>query len=92
VAKNSLRLLNTPARVAAGLRVAPHSGEKGVTAVNPRSIGPVAGVLATIVLALAPQAQARDSAKFKVLSISGTESFTRDVVYARRTSDPAPSP
>lgn len=49
---------------------------------NPRStIGPVALVLATIVLALAPQAQARDSAKFKVLSISGTESFTRDVVY-----------
>jgi hypothetical protein len=34
------------------------------------------------VLALAAPAQARDSAKFKVLSISGTETSTRDVVYA----------
>jgi hypothetical protein len=50
---------------------------------NPRStIGPIAGVLAATVLALAPEAQARDSAKFKVLSISGTETTTRDVAYA----------
>jgi hypothetical protein len=34
-----------------------------------------------LALALAPQAQARDAAKFKVLSISGTETSTRDVVY-----------
>lgn len=34
-----------------------------------------------LALALAPQAQARDSAKFKVLSISGTETSTRDSVY-----------
>jgi hypothetical protein len=34
-----------------------------------------------IALALAPQAQARDTAKFKVLSISGTETSARDVVY-----------
>lgn len=52
---------------------------------NPRSIiGLIAGVLAAIVLALAlaPQAQARETAKFKVLSISGTGTSTRDVVYA----------
>jgi hypothetical protein len=50
--------------------------------VNPRStIGLSTAVLAVLALALAPQAQARDAAKFKVLSISGTESFTHDVVY-----------
>ena len=51
---------------------------------NPRStIGLIAGVLAATVLALAlaPQAQARDSAKFKVLSISGSMTSTRDSVY-----------
>jgi hypothetical protein len=50
--------------------------------INPRStIGLIAGALAATVLALAPQAQARDAAKFKVLSISGTETSARDVVY-----------
>jgi hypothetical protein len=50
---------------------------------NPRStIGPIAGVLAATVLALAPHAQAREAAKFKVLSISGSETTTRNVVYA----------
>lgn len=39
-------------------------------------------MLAATVLALAPLAQARDSEKFKMLSISGTETTTRDVVYA----------
>lgn len=49
---------------------------------NPRStIGLIAGVLTTIALALAPQAQARDSAKFTVLSISGTTTSARDSVY-----------
>ena len=49
---------------------------------TPRStIGPIAGVLAVLVLALAPQAQAREAAKFKVLSISGLDSFTHEVVY-----------
>ena len=72
--KRADRVLQTP--------VSRQSGSEGGTTLSPRStIGPIAGVLATIVLALAPQAQARDSAKFKVLSISGTESFTRDVVY-----------
>ena len=53
---------------------------------SPRwTLGPVAGVLAAIVLALAPQAQARDSAKFKVLSVSGGTTSARDVVY-----DPSP--
>jgi hypothetical protein len=50
---------------------------------NPRStIGPIAGVLAATVLALAPGARAREAAKFKVLSIAGTETSSRDVVYA----------
>ena len=41
---------------------------------NPRStIGPIAGALAATVLALAPGAQARDSAKFKVLCNSVEE-------------------
>lgn len=35
-----------------------------------------------LALALAPQAQARETAKFRVLSISGSETLTRDVVYA----------
>jgi hypothetical protein len=49
---------------------------------NPRStIGLIAGVLVATVVALAPQAQARKTAKFKMLSVSGTESFTHDVVY-----------
>ena len=49
-----------------------------------RSIfGLIAGVLAAI--ALAPQAQARDSAKFKVNSLSGTTTMERQVVY-----DPSP--
>ncbi len=49
---------------------------------NPRSAtGPIVGVLAALLLALAPQAQARDSAKFSVLSIKGLDSFTHDVVY-----------
>ncbi len=39
------------------------------------------GPLAMIVLALAPQAQARESAKFKVLSLSGTTTGREDVVY-----------
>ena len=38
-------------------------------------------VLAAIMLALAPQALARDSAKFKVLSLSGTLATDRHVVY-----------
>jgi hypothetical protein len=38
-------------------------------------------VLAATVLALAPQAQARETAKFKVLSISGAETSKRDSVY-----------
>jgi hypothetical protein len=38
-------------------------------------------VLAATVLALAPQAQARDSAKFKVLSVTGTTTSTRESVY-----------
>lgn len=33
-------------------------------------------------LALAPQAQARETAKFEVLSIPGTDRSTRDVAYA----------
>ena len=47
-------------------------------------IGAVPVALAAIVLALAlaPQAQARETAKFKVLSISGSRTLTRDVVYA----------
>jgi len=49
---------------------------------NRRStIGLGAAVLAATVLALAPQAQARETAKFKVLSISGSETVTRDAVY-----------
>jgi hypothetical protein len=49
---------------------------------NPRStIGLLASVLAATVLVLAPQAQARETAKFTVLSISGSDSFTRDVAY-----------
>lgn len=44
------------------------------------TIGLIAGVLATIVFA--PHAQARETAKFKVLSITGSETTTRDVVYA----------
>lgn len=44
----------------------------------------LAGLLTVmgIALALVPHAQARDAAKFKVLSISGTETTDRDVVYA----------
>ena len=38
-------------------------------------------MLAATVLVLAPQAQARDVAKFKLLSISGTTDSARDVVY-----------
>jgi hypothetical protein len=47
-------------------------------------------VLAATVVALefAPQAQARDAAKFKVLSISGTETSTRNVVYELSAVDP----
>ena len=45
----------------------------------------LAGSTAMMVLALAPQAQARDSAKFKVLSLSGTSAKERHVVY-----DPSP--
>ncbi len=44
-------------------------------------LGPIAGVLAALVLVFASQAQARDVAKFKVLSISGTTNGARDVVY-----------
>jgi hypothetical protein len=46
-------------------------------------VGAVPAALAAIVLALAlaPQAQARETAKFKVLSISGSETSTRDSVY-----------
>ncbi len=49
---------------------------------NPRStIGLIAGVLVATVLALAPQAQARKTEKFKVLSVSGGTNSSRDVVY-----------
>jgi hypothetical protein len=54
--------------------------------VNPRSIiGTTTGVLAAIMLAFAPQAQAREAAKFKVLSLSGTSTSARDVVYGPST-------
>jgi hypothetical protein len=54
--------------------------------VNRRSIvGLIGGGLTMILLALAPGAQARDSAKFKFLSISGSTTSARDVVY-----DPSP--
>jgi len=42
----------------------------------------IAGVIAIVLLALAPEANARQTAKFKVLSITGSETSTRDVVYA----------
>lgn len=44
-------------------------------------IGRTAGFLAVFGLAFAPQAEARDSAKFKVLSINGTTTSARDVFY-----------
>ena len=57
------------------------SGE-GSHRVSPRSItGVVAGVLAATVLVLAPSAEARLSAKFKVLSLSGTLATDRHVAY-----------
>ena len=57
------------------------SGE-GSHRVSPRSItGVVAGILAAIVLVLAPSAEARLSAKFKVLSLSGTLATDRHVAY-----------
>ncbi len=43
-------------------------------------IGPI-GVVAALAFVFAPQAQARDSAKFKVLSISGTTTSDRTSVY-----------
>jgi hypothetical protein len=45
----------------------------------------IAGVLAALALVVAPHAQARDSAKFKILSLSGTTTTDRQVVY-----DPSP--
>ncbi len=49
---------------------------------NPRSTaGLIVGVLAVVALTLAPQAQARETAKFQVLSVSGSDSFTHNVVY-----------
>jgi hypothetical protein len=42
---------------------------------------PVALAATVITLVLAPQAQARETAKFKVLSIDGTTTSTRDTVY-----------
>jgi hypothetical protein len=75
-------LLNAPDRVASALVASDHTGER--SHINPRStIGLIAGVLAATVLALvlAPQAQARETAKFNVLSVSGAETVTRDVVY-----------
>src|SRR5262245_11997441 len=49
---------------------------------NSKLAGAVPMALAAIVLALAfaPHAQARETAKFRVLSISGSESSTREVV------------
>lgn len=44
-------------------------------------LGRFAAVAAMLAFAFAPQAHARDSAKFKVLSISGTTTAARDVVY-----------
>lgn len=53
---------------------------------SPKSITAlIAGVLATTVLMLVPQAQARESAKFKVISLSGATTMDRTVVY-----DPSP--
>jgi hypothetical protein len=51
-----------------------------------RTIGLMLGGMATLVLALAPQAQARDSAKFKILSLSGTTAMERHVVYEPPTN------
>ena len=49
---------------------------------NPKSITAViAGVLAMTVLVFVPQAQARDSAKFKFISLSGATTMDRTVVY-----------
>jgi hypothetical protein len=77
-----VRLPTRSDRVASDSRVSRHSGKEGGATLNRRStIGLIAGVLATTVLSLAPQAQARDSAKFKVLSISGTTTAVRQVVY-----------
>lgn len=53
---------------------------------NPkRTIGVSVSGLAAIMLALAPSALARESAKFKVLSLSGTSTTDRQVAY-----DPSP--
>ena len=50
---------------------------------NPiRTIGLGVSCLVAITLALAAQAQARDSAKFKILSLSGTTATERHVTYA----------
>ena len=49
---------------------------------SPRSItGVTAAVVAALVLVLAPQAQARETAKFSLLSVTGGDSFTHHVVY-----------
>lgn len=48
---------------------------------NRRRTVSLIGVVAALGLVFAGQAQARDAAKFKVLSISGTETSTRESVY-----------
>jgi hypothetical protein len=46
-----------------------------------RTVCLIAGVASMLVLAVAPHAQARETAKFKVLSISGTSTSARESVY-----------
>jgi hypothetical protein len=45
------------------------------------TLGALAGVLAAGLVALVPQANARETAKFKVLGVSGSETTVRDAAY-----------
>jgi hypothetical protein len=76
-----LRRFEGPDRVVGSLG-SRSPGKKGGTTPNWRStLGTIAGGLAIGLLALAPQANAREAAKFKVLSVSGSETTVRDAAY-----------
>ncbi len=48
---------------------------------NRRSVVSAVGVVAALCLVVAPPAQARDTAKFKLLSVAGSTTGTRDAAY-----------
>lgn len=56
-------------------------GREGSRTVNRRSLVGAVGVVAALCLTVAPPAQARETAKFKLLSAAGSTTSTRDVVY-----------